>query len=96
MFAVVYKFEVRQGKEALFSEARHQLTFLFRAEAGALGSRLHQSDSEFWAYAQWPNEEAWEQAELSKKAAVWRDQMKESLLKSAVVFKGQVKDDLLL
>ncbi len=62
-FAVIYRWEIRNGMEEQFKEAWTVITKLFVAERGALGSRLHKADDGTWvAYAQWPTREAWEQS----------------------------------
>jgi len=60
-FAVIYHWRIRNGLEEQFQQAWATTTELFRAERGALGSRLHQVDDGTWvAYAQWPTRQAWE------------------------------------
>ena len=66
MFAVIYKFNVKQGCEKTFQEAWAERTKEIAAQLGGWGSRLHRADDGGWvAYAQWPNREAWEAANRS-------------------------------
>ena len=61
MFNVVYRWEVREGKEALFEQTWAQVTELIRSHRGGLGSRLHRCEDGTWvAYAQWPDKKTWE------------------------------------
>jgi heme-degrading monooxygenase HmoA len=61
-FAVLYRWKVNPDLEPQFVEAWATATAAFRA-VGALGSRLHRSDSgDLYAYAEWPSRSAWEEA----------------------------------
>ena len=61
-FAVLYRWKVNPEVEPQFIEAWATATAAFRA-VGALGSRLHRSDSgDLYAYAEWPSRSAWENA----------------------------------
>lgn len=65
MFVVVYKFRVRQGEEEKFRAAWADLTRAIHAFRGSQGARLHQvldDPSQFVAYVQWPDREAYEAA----------------------------------
>jgi hypothetical protein len=65
MFCLIYRFRVHEGKKDRFVQSWSQVTAAFIESAGALGSRLHSSDSrDYIAYAQWPSRSAWEEAEL--------------------------------
>ena len=58
-FCVLYRARVHPEKEAKYVAAWSRLTLRLRSERGALGSRLHRgSDGLWYAYAQWPSEEA--------------------------------------
>ncbi len=65
MFAVLYRWRVREDMELEFQRAWELLTREFRDRAGSLGSRLHRSaEGEWVAYAQWPSREVWESARV--------------------------------
>lgn len=60
MFAVIYQFKVKEGKEAQFESSWRRMTELIKEYKGGLGSRLHKTtDNEYVAYAQWPSREMW-------------------------------------
>ncbi len=61
MFAVIYRWRIVPGGEAVFLDAWEQATHRLRDERGALGSRLHRDgEGRFVAYAQWPDRPTWE------------------------------------
>lgn len=65
-FCVLYRWKVRPGKEEEFRRAWEIVTREIRDHAGGLGSRLHRTRDGTWvAYAQWPNREMWETAEVA-------------------------------
>ena len=65
MFCIIYRFKVKAGKKTQFIEAWSEVTVAYKESCGALGSRLHKSDSgEYIAYAQWPSREVRETANL--------------------------------
>ena len=58
-FCVIYRARVHPDKEAKYIAAWSRLTARIRSERGGLGSRLHKGDDGLWyAYAQWPSEQA--------------------------------------
>lgn len=58
-FAVIYQWTVKPGEVRNFVAAWSELTELIRQRFGSGGSRLHRSMQGTWvAYAQWPNEAA--------------------------------------
>jgi heme-degrading monooxygenase HmoA len=62
-FIVLYRWRLHPGEEQSFIAAWSRVTELLRTQRGAIGSRLHRgSDGIWYAYAQWPNSEAREQA----------------------------------
>lgn len=62
MFAVIYKFKVKEGFEEKFQSSWEKMTYEFRDTHGALGSCLHKTlDNIFIAYARWPNKKAWQE-----------------------------------
>lgn len=64
-FCVIYRWVVKEGKEAQCREAWARLTQAIRRDRGGLGSRLHVADDGTWvAYAQWPNRDTWAAAQL--------------------------------
>ena len=57
-FAVLYRWRVRAGMGPSFVAAWSRLTNALR-QKGSLGSRLHRGPDGIWyAYAQWPTEDA--------------------------------------
>ena len=62
-FTVLYRWRLNPGMERQFQQAWEQATPLLMRQRGALGSRLHQAEDGTWfAYAQWPNRQAWERS----------------------------------
>ena len=62
-FAVIYRWRLHAGMEEQFRQAWEAVTVGFKAERGALGSRLHLGDDGTWiAYAQWPDRGFWERS----------------------------------
>lgn len=58
-FCVIYRARVHPDKEAKYIAAWSRLTSRIRSGRGGLGSRLHKGDDGLWyAYAQWPSEQA--------------------------------------
>ncbi|MFE5593292.1 antibiotic biosynthesis monooxygenase [Streptomyces sp. NPDC056549] len=58
MFAVMYRWRVRPGKEQLLADGWHRVTLAIHQECGSYGSRLHRADDGTWvAYARWPDRE---------------------------------------
>ena len=97
MFAVIYLFEVKNGKEAQFIDAWKQITQLIYTHEGSLGSRLHKKDNTTYiAYAQWPNKEAWESAgeKLPEQASTIRLKMKEACTSIQTIHELAVIEDL--
>ncbi|HET7592945.1 MAG TPA: antibiotic biosynthesis monooxygenase [Rhodanobacteraceae bacterium] len=55
---VIYRWRLRPGMEATFTQAWSRVTELLRAR-GSLGSRLHRGAEGIWyGYAQWPSAKA--------------------------------------
>ena len=64
-FVVVYRWQLKHGKEEQFVRAWETVTRDFLEHGGSLGSRLHRAPDGTWlAYAQWPSREAWSAAQL--------------------------------
>jgi hypothetical protein len=63
MFAVIYRWRIIPGHEALFEEGWRAGTERIAAEFGGWGSRLHYAGDQIYiAYAQWPDEATWKKA----------------------------------
>jgi heme-degrading monooxygenase HmoA len=63
MFAAIYKWRVIPGREAEFEEGWRLGTIAIAEQLGGWGSRLHRApNGEYFAYAQWPDEETWAKA----------------------------------
>jgi heme-degrading monooxygenase HmoA len=84
-FAVIYRWRLKPGHEAVFEEAWRRMTVAIREKRGGLGSRLHKADDGTWvAYAQWPTREAWEESRALESAdaeasAIMQQAIEESL-----------------
>ncbi len=75
------------------------MTLLIREYEGGLGSRLHQcSDTDYVAYAQWPDENTWTNAgaNLPESATEIRKQMKDSCEEMKTIYQMEMVDNLLL
>lgn len=60
---VLYRWRLHAGSESAFVEAWSRITALLRDEGGSFGSRLHRGGDGLWyGYAQWPSDEARQQA----------------------------------
>lgn len=100
MFCVVYRFHVRQDKEEQFQAGWKELTEILKEQNGALGSRLHRDSNSDWiAYAQWPDEQTWSScSNTSVEAVSARKLMFDSKVEekeTEVLFKLNVLHDLL-
>lgn len=98
MFAVIYQFQIKQGKEKEFIKTWNELTQLIYNYEGSLGSRLHkQNDQLYIAYAQWPDKETWKfsGSKLPDEADKVRLRMKESCVKIEVIYELECVKDLL-
>jgi hypothetical protein len=61
-FAVLYRWRIRQGKEAEFSQLWLRGSKLLK-EHGSMGARLHKgADGVWYSYAQWPDSESRDRA----------------------------------
>jgi quinol monooxygenase YgiN len=99
MIAVILEFEPIAEKEAEFVLAWRQCTQVIYENFGSLGSRLHKSqDGRFIAYAQWPNEDAYNKSSDWPEHLIFaRDRMR-ALLKGGkpkLLHKLTVEADLL-
>ena len=69
MFCVIYRWQLKPGREDDFVAAWERLTRAIRNDRGGLGSRLHRADDGLWvAYAQWPDRATWESAQRRESA----------------------------
>ena len=96
MFNVIYRWKLHPGKEAQFEKAWAEATHLIRSHRGGLGSRLHRcADGTFLAYAQWPDQAAWERSSgvpLPENQAM--AQMKDAIVSSEVPIQMTLLQDL--
>ncbi len=98
MYAIFFKWRVIAGQEHEFQQAWAELTLLIRDQHGGLGSRLHScGDGHFFAYAQWPSEQACKnQPAASARVLELRERMNQSaVLVDGPTF-GTVVADLLV
>ncbi len=59
VFAVMYRWRIRLGREEEFREGWRRVTRAIHEQCGSYGSRLHRAtDGTFVAYARWPSPEA--------------------------------------
>ena len=98
MFAAIYSFKVKDGKEEDFIKSWRDLTeFIYQYE-NSFGSRLHKSsDDTYIAYALWPDKNTWENVgnNLPESSINLRQIMKESCLEIKTVYEMEVVDDYL-
>jgi heme-degrading monooxygenase HmoA len=79
MFAIIYEFEVKPGREAQLIASWSRVTDAIYAHRGSLGSRLHHAGgARYIAYAQWPSREVFERdvslpPEFDEARAIMRD-----------------------
>lgn len=98
MLVVLYRWKIKEGREAEFREGWRRLTLEIRNERSGWGSRLHKAEDETWiAYAQWKDRETWTAAQ----SMTFVDQAAATMIRESVetrfpdVFMNVV-DDLLL
>lgn len=102
MFAVVYRWKIREDLEKDFERAWNLGTVAIRRDLGGLGSRLHKmGDGEYFAYAQWPDEESYRRNrdarmpyEDEEARALYTRALQDS--EAEVIIAGRVIDDLLV
>ncbi|NND94363.1 MAG: antibiotic biosynthesis monooxygenase [Flavobacteriales bacterium] len=98
MFAAVYSFKVKEGRDDEFIKAWRELTQFIYSFEGSLGSRLHhEGNGTYLAYAQWPNEEVYDKAgdNLPDEADEWRTLMRDACISITTLHKLELIDDLL-
>jgi hypothetical protein len=101
MFAVIYRWKLVPGREAMFEEGWRAGTVAIAREFGGWGSRLHRGeDGVAVAYAQWPDRATWENAmqrRMHHSDDEARDKYRSSFEPGSfeTVFAGEVTADLL-
>lgn len=96
MYCIIYSFEVKAGKQEVFEKGWAQLTEGFRTHCQSLGSRLHRvTDTSYFAYAQWPNPELFQEAQLPEAFNEISSRMKEALAHSSILTQGHSHIDKL-
>jgi hypothetical protein len=71
---------LKPGLEKQFTEGWDAVTRYYLENAGSLGSRLHKGDDDVWyAYAQWPSEDARSKAFSSPALSDEVDKMKDAI-----------------
>ena len=98
-FAVVYHFEVHQGREREFEQAWKQVTEIIYTYEGSYGSRLHRAEGQLYlAYALWPDRTTWENAGagLPPSSTPIRQTMRDCCSSITTINTLDVVDDLLM
>lgn len=98
MFAVLYTFKIKEGREVEFIQSWTSLTALIYQNEGSYGSKLHRdSNGDFVAYALWPDKETWKNAgsKLPNEADEFRLMMKDSCLKIETKYELEEVNNLL-
>jgi len=97
MFCVIYKWNVKPGREDEFRDTWRVITEAIFKQHGSLGSRMHSNEDGSWiAYAQWPTRDLWENHSDTLGMELTRLKQKECLLEDVqVLMKLTMTDDLL-
>ena len=101
MFAVIYRWKLVPGREAMFEDGWRAGTAAIAREFGGWGSRLHRGeDGVAVAYAQWPDRATWERAmqtRMHHSDEEARDKYRSSFEPGSfeTLFAGEVTADLL-
>lgn len=97
MFVALYRWRIKEGREARFHEGWHRRTEEIYRRCGSLGSRLHRAEDGTWvAYAQWPDKPAWEAARrVTAEDAEALAMMSESVEETLPTLHLEVVDDFL-
>ncbi|NRD18490.1 antibiotic biosynthesis monooxygenase [Winogradskyella eckloniae] len=98
MYIILYTIKIKPNQEEDFIEAWKGLTELIYKNEGSLGSRLHKKDAlSYFAYAQWPDKETFDNAggNLPKEANRFREKMRASCEKFEVLETFEMIEDLL-
>ncbi len=98
MHTRIYVFTVKSAQHDNFVKAWKEMTGLLVKHAGGLGSRLHKvSDSQYLAYAQWPDKGSWIKAgkQLPPHAEIIRQRMRTTCKEIKTLYEMEVIEDLL-
>ena len=98
MHAVIYKFDVKKGREEEFKMVWKKLTKAYLEFAGSMGSRLHTDENgNFIAYALWPNQEILSEAnqKLPETKKSLRDELRATCISVQVLHKLEAVEDLI-
>jgi hypothetical protein len=98
MFSVIYSFDVKPDSIEPFINAWKKMTVMLYTREGSLGSRLHKvSDTQYIAYAQWPDRETWakEKTNLPKSANEYQRIMSESCNSIKTEYAMELVEDLM-
>ena len=98
MHAVIYKFDVKKGREEEFKMAWKKLTKAYLEFSGSMGSRLHTDESgNFIAYALWPNQQILSEAnqKLPETKKSLRDELRATCVSVQVLHKLEAVEDLI-
>lgn len=97
MLIIIYSFKPKAGREVELIKLWKKITTSLRNNCNSLGSRLHKaSDSEYIAYAQWPNEDTYERAKLFEELDSLRSKFKDVINSMEVLHKAEIVEDLLV
>lgn len=99
MFAVIYRFVLKENQEEKFIHAWAEMTKLIKQYEGGLGSRLHhEKENTYLAYAQWPDRKTWENfgSKLPEEAKIHSINMNEACEVSETIHTMNVMEDLLV
>ncbi|MCB0761892.1 MAG: antibiotic biosynthesis monooxygenase [Flavobacteriales bacterium] len=98
MFAALYTFTVKPGREKELLKSWTELTRLIYQYEGSLGSRIHRvGELKYVAYAQWPNRETWENmgSKLPPEAKEWSTTMRDCCSEIDTLHEMEMEVDLL-
>ena len=98
MFAVLYRWRIKEGKKDEFRQAWRNATEAIYRHKGSLGSRLMRAeDGDFYALAQWPTRDAWlARSQPTEADPAASQQMRDAIEQAHAPVELEVVDDLLL
>ncbi len=98
MYSLIYRFQVKPGREEDLIRSWTEITEGYLEHGGSLGSRLHTSEAPlvYVAYAQWPNREQRESAELPEQYRPAQQLMADSCEKIETMHQLQMIEDRLI
>lgn len=97
MFSVIYQWRVDPINANEFLTVWAELTTLIKEEYGGWGSRMHMEGDRWFAYAQWPTEDAYRKPKKSsERANVLRSRMHALSKEVPSDIAGNVVADLLI